>query len=84
MNILEHHYVPIHEKLTDSETKKLIKSLEYDVEELPKIKSDDPAVKAINSNAKNDKDIAKAGDILRIIRDSETAGEFITYRLIED
>jgi len=75
MNILEHHYVPKHEILTDSETKKFQKSLEYDVEELPKIKAKDPVVKAID---------AKPGDILRITRDSQTAGTFLTYRLVEE
>jgi len=41
--------------------------------QLPQIKSSDPAVKAIG---------AKPGDILRIIRKSQTAGTHIAYRYI--
>ena len=35
---------------------------------------EDPVVKAIN---------AKSGDVLRITRKSQTAGEFVTYRIVE-
>ena len=49
--------------------------MEYDFKDLPKIKSDDPVVKAIE---------AKPGDILRITRESQTAGVFVTYRIVED
>lgn len=75
LNILEHHYVPKHDVLTDSEAKKLLSTLEYDAEDLPKIKVSDPVAKTID---------AKAGDILRITRESETAGTFVTYRLVEE
>lgn len=74
INILEHHYVPEHIKLTDSETEKLAESLEYDIKDLPKIKSTDPVAKQIG---------AEEGDILKIIRNSDTAGTFVTYRYVE-
>lgn len=74
INILEHHYVPEHVKLTDSEVEKLAESLEYDIKDLPKIKSDDPVAKQIG---------VEEGDILKIIRDSDTAGTFVTYRYVE-
>jgi DNA-directed RNA polymerase subunit H len=40
---------------------------------MPQIGSTDPAVKVIG---------AKPGDVLRIIRRSQTAGEHITYRYV--
>ena len=38
-----------------------------------KIKSDDPVVKAIG---------AEPGNVLRITRESQTAGVFVTYRIV--
>ncbi|MCW4053603.1 MAG: DNA-directed RNA polymerase subunit H, partial [Candidatus Bathyarchaeota archaeon] len=43
--------------------------------QMPQIKSTDPAVKAIG---------AKPGDMLKIIRNSATAGEHIAYRYVVD
>lgn len=73
-NILQHSNVPKHEILSDSEIEKIFAEVEYEIKQLPKIKSDDPVVKAIG---------AKKGDILKITRESQTAGTFITYRLVE-
>ncbi len=42
-------------------------------EKLSKIRTVDPAVKEIG---------ADAGDVIEITRDSETAGEFVFYRLV--
>jgi DNA-directed RNA polymerase subunit H len=74
MDILKHNLVPKHEVMSDSEIKKTFKDLEYDTKHLPKIKLSDPVVKNID---------AKIGDILKITRDSQTAGTFITYRIVE-
>ena len=73
-DILQHSNVPKHEILSDSEIEKIFAEVEYEIKQLPKIKSDDPVVKAID---------AKDGDILKITRESQTAGTFITYRLVE-
>ena len=73
-DILQHSNVPKHEILSDSEIEEIFAEVEYEIKQLPKIKSDDPVVKAID---------AKAGDILKITRESQTAGTFITYRLVE-
>ncbi len=73
-DILEHNAVPKHEILTESEIKKIFSKLDYDISQLPKIKVDDPVSKAIG---------AQEGDVLKITRESQTAGTFITYRLVE-
>lgn len=66
--------VPKHEIMTDSEIEDLRNSVDYDIENLPRIKKDDPVVKAID---------AKEDNILRITRESETAGTFVTYRIVK-
>jgi DNA-directed RNA polymerase subunit H len=74
-DILKHKLVPDHTILSKTEIKKVLKELDIHKEQLPKIKADDPAVKAIE---------AKPGDILKITRKSHTAGKFVTYRLVLD
>ena len=70
INIQEHMLVPKHEIMTDSEIEDLKNSADY----LPRIKVDDPVVKDID---------AKENDILRITRESDTAGTFVTYRIVK-
>ncbi|WP_296852873.1 DNA-directed RNA polymerase subunit H [uncultured Methanobrevibacter sp.] len=67
--------VPTHEIMTEDEIADEFSDVEYDFKNLPKIRSNDPVVKAID---------AKPGDILRITRESQTAGVFVTYRIVED
>jgi len=74
IDILKHNLVPKHEVMSSSEIKKSFKDLDYDIKNLPKIKKNDPVVKNID---------AKEGDILKITRQSQTAGTFITYRIVE-
>jgi DNA-directed RNA polymerase subunit H len=72
-DILKHKLVPDHTILSKTEAKKVLKELNIHQEQLPKIKVDDPVAKAIG---------AKTGDILKITRKSQTAGRFVTYRLV--
>lgn len=74
-DILKHELVPDHVILSESEVSKVLKKIEAHLEQLPKIKTDDPVVKSIG---------AKAGDVLEITRKSATAGKFVTYRLVQD
>lgn len=74
-DILKHKLVPDHTILSKTEAKKVLKELDIHQEQLPKIKADDPVTKAIG---------AKPGDILKITRKSQTAGKFVTYRLVLD
>ena len=73
-DILQHNAVPKHEILSEAEIKKIFSKLDYEVSQLPKIRLEDPVSKAIG---------AKDGDVLKITRESETAGTFITYRLVD-
>ena len=75
IDIQEHMLVPTHEIMTEDEIADEFSDVEYDFKDLPRIRSKDPVVKAID---------AKPGDVLRITRESQTAGVFVTYRIVED
>ncbi|WP_296878263.1 DNA-directed RNA polymerase subunit H [uncultured Methanobrevibacter sp.] len=75
IDIQDHILVPTHEIMTEDEIADEFSDVEYDFKDLPKIRSEDPVVKAIG---------AKPGDVLRITRESQTAGVFVTYRIVED
>ncbi len=72
-DIFEHALVPKHEILSKKEKEELLTELKVQPYQMPQIKSTDPAVKAIG---------AKPGDVLKIIRKSQTAGEHIAYRYV--
>ena len=73
-DILNHSNVPKHEILSEDEIDDIFADVEYELKQLPKIKLSDPVVKAIGANE---------GNILKITRtNSQTAGTFITYRLV--
>ncbi|MBC7100266.1 DNA-directed RNA polymerase subunit H [Methanothermobacter tenebrarum] len=74
-DILKHQLVPEHVILSEEEAEKVLKEMKIHAEQLPSIRTDDPVVKAIG---------AKEGDILKIIRESPTAGKFVTYRIVQD
>lgn len=72
-NIFSHVLVPKHEILTPEEREKILAQYRVQPHQLPQIKASDPAVKAIG---------AKPGDILRITRQSPTAGVHVAYRYV--
>lgn len=72
-NIFEHVFVPKHEIVGAEEREKLLSDYRVQPYQLPRLKASDPAVKAID---------AKPGDIVRVIRDSQTAGKYTSYRYV--
>ncbi len=70
---IKHILVPEHTKLSEKEKEKLLKEHNVSIKELPRIMKDDPAIKHLN---------VKVGDIIRIKRNSQTAGESIYYRVV--
>jgi len=72
-NIFEHVFVPRHEIVAPEEREKLLSEYRVQPYQLPRLKASDPAAKAID---------AKPGDIVRIIRDSQTAGKYTSYRYV--
>lgn len=72
-NLFKHYLVPVHEFATEEEVEELQKKYSIFKYQLPKISSEDPAVQLLG---------AKIGDVLKIKRDSPTAGEFLIYRTV--
>ena len=73
LNVLMHEMVPDHIIMDDDEVKDLLTEFDITEDQLPKIYHDDPAVIACD---------AKPGNVMKIIRKSQTAGEATTYRLV--
>jgi DNA-directed RNA polymerase subunit H len=72
-NLFKHYLVPVHDFATEKEVQDLEERYSIFKHQLPKISSDDPAVQLLG---------AKVGDVLKIIRKSPTAGEFIVFRTV--
>jgi DNA-directed RNA polymerase subunit H len=73
VRLQDHILVPMHEVLSKEGAEELLKTLNIHKEQLPKIKVDDPIAKEIG---------AKVGSIVKITRESQTAGKSIAYRLV--
>jgi len=74
-NIFEHHLVPEHEILSPEEKEKVLEQFRVKPYQLPLIRESDPIVKVIG---------AKPGDLIRIVRKSPTAGEYVSYRYVAE
>ena len=72
-NVMENYLVPRHTILTKDEVDKVLADFKVQTSQLPQIPLIDPCAKALG---------AKAGDIIRIERESPTAGTSIYYRLV--
>ena len=73
IDIFEHILVPKHVLLSQEEIINLLKKFNITINQLPKISIKDPAVKTLD---------AKTGDVVKILRKSETAGISEFYRLV--
>lgn len=68
-----HELVHKHEVLSDEEAEKLLEKYSVEAPQLPKIKSKDPVAKAME---------LEPGDIVKITRESRTAGKNVAYRFV--
>ena len=73
-----HILVSEHHLLSEEEAGVVLSQLKVERDKLPKIKMGDPAIQYLASIHGD----IKEGSVIRIIRKSETAGEFIAYRLV--
>jgi DNA-directed RNA polymerase subunit H len=72
-SLLDHELVPKHEIMLEGELKSVLGKFSIEKEQLPKIKVQDPVSKEIG---------ATVGDVVKITRKSQTAGEADYYRLV--
>lgn len=70
---MKHELVPEHEIISKKEIDAVLKNYNVTKGQLPKILSTDPVVKMIK---------AETGDVLKITRNSKTAGKSVFYRVV--
>ena len=73
IDVLKHALVPEHTIMDDKEIAELLKKYNITIMQLPKIYTTDAVVKALD---------AKEGQVLKVIRKSQTAGTAVYYRLV--
>ena len=71
----KHMLIPKHAKLSDAQKEKLLQDYKISITDLPRILKSDPAIQSLD---------VKPGDIVKITRNSMTAGEAIFYRVVVD
>jgi DNA-directed RNA polymerase subunit H (RpoH/RPB5) len=73
IDIFQCELVPKHVLISEKEKSALLHELNINLKQLPRITLKDPAIAKFS---------AKKGDVIKIIRDSPTAGECIYYRVV--
>jgi DNA-directed RNA polymerase subunit H len=69
----KHVLVPKHSKLSEKDAKELFEKYSIDLQNLPRIYKNDPAIVHLDVNE---------GDVVKIVRKSPTAGESVFYRRV--
>ncbi|HIH32901.1 MAG TPA: DNA-directed RNA polymerase subunit H [Candidatus Diapherotrites archaeon] len=72
-NLQENYLVPKHEIVPKERAQEILAKYGADAKKLPHLLREDPVVEEIG---------AKKGDLVRIVRESQTAGKAIYYRIV--
>lgn len=82
-NVLNHVNVPRHEILPADEVKALLKRFAITKDMLPKIRNTDAAIQPLFKAAGLD-EAERVGQVVKVTRNSPTAGLAIAYRLVTE
>eukprot|EP01065_Artemidia_motanka_P052208 TRINITY_DN935_c5_g1_i1.p1 TRINITY_DN935_c5_g1~~TRINITY_DN935_c5_g1_i1.p1 ORF type:complete len:249 (+),score=58.85 TRINITY_DN935_c5_g1_i1:93-839(+) len=74
INVMKHELVPKHEPLSTRQKNDLLKALRIKEAQLPRLQMADPVARHFG---------LRRGQVVRVLRPSETAGEYVTYRLVQ-
>lgn len=72
VNITHHELVPKHIRLSDGEKSQLLQRYKLKESQLPRIQREDPVARYLG---------LKRGQVVKIIRRSETSGRYASYRI---
>ena len=72
VDVTEHRLVPAHALLSPEDRQALLDRYKLRAEQLPRIQRTDPVARYYG---------LKVGDVVKIVRPSETAGRYVTYRI---
>ena len=72
VDVTEHRLVPAHALLSPEDRQALLDRYKLRAEQLPRIQRTDPVARYYG---------LKVGDVVKIVRPSETAGRYVTYRV---
>ena len=78
-NVLKHRLVPEHHLLTEEEADAVLQRKGMTRDQLPKIRKSDAGIKVLESAHGHP---IEEGAVVKIVRKSETAQEFVAYRLV--
>ncbi len=77
-NVLKHVLVPEHHLLSEEEAEQVLARKGMTRDQLPKIRKSDPGIRILETiHGPIDE-----GRVVKIVRKSETAQEFVAYRLV--
>ncbi|KAJ9473440.1 DNA-directed RNA polymerases I [Diplonema papillatum] len=74
VNVSKHELVPKHEPLVDKQKRALLADLKIKEGQLPRMLMADPIARHFG---------LRKGNVVKITRPSETAGQYVTYRLVQ-
>jgi len=80
-SVMSHQLVPTHILLNEKEEHEVLTKYKATKDCLPKIRRSDPCVQSLEAKAGEE---IRPGRVIKIIRKSDTAGIYVTYRVVVD